>query len=54
MPYDLVFLGGTVALAFLGDDVQELGTLDVAQGGQGGGELAYVMAVDGSEVPESQ
>ena len=54
MPYCLVFLGRAVALAFLGDYVKELGALDVAQGGQGGGQLADVVAVDGPEVAEAE
>ena len=54
MPYCLVLLGRPVSLAFLGDYVQEFGPLDVAQGGEGGGQLTDVVAVDGPEVPESE
>ena len=54
VPYGLVLFRRPVSFALLGDDVQALGTLDVAQGGEGSGQLADVVAVNGSEVSESE
>ena len=54
VPYGLVLLRWLVALALFCDDMQEFGAFDVAQGGEGGGQLTDVVAVDGPEVPESE
>ena len=54
MPFHRVFLGRTIALAFAGDDMQELRPLqlaDIADGRQQGGQ---VMAVHGTDVVKTE
>ncbi len=49
-----VLFGGRVALALLGDDVQEPWALDVLEVLQGGDQHVHVVAVDGADVVEAQ
>ena len=49
-----VGFGQFVALALLGDDVQELRALEALQVLQGGDQGIQIMAVDGADVVEAQ